>query len=74
MVIPMSQQIEAKHVRRSFLFSLFTISVSQILPRLTEISSSRFVREGIEKDRFVIWLLVYNWFRNPVSIFLVNSG
>jgi hypothetical protein len=30
----------------------------QILPPLTEISSSRFVRKGIKKDWFVIQLLV----------------
>jgi hypothetical protein len=48
----------------------------QILPPLTELSSSRFVRKGVQKDWFVIWLLVYNWLKNPESRFLyiVNSG
>jgi hypothetical protein len=41
----------------------------QILPPLTEISPSRFVRKGIQKDWFVIRLLVYNWFKNLVSLF-----
>jgi hypothetical protein len=41
---------------------------------LTEISSPRFVRKGILKDWFVIQLLVYNWFKNAVSFFIVNSG
>jgi hypothetical protein len=38
-------------------------------PPLTEISSSRFVREGIQKDWFVIQLLVYNLVKNPKSHF-----
>ena len=41
---------------------------------LTEISSSRLVRERMQKDWFVIQLLVYNWFKNPVLFFTVNSG
>jgi hypothetical protein len=32
---------------------------------LKEISSSRFLRKGIQKDWFVIQLLVYNRFKNP---------
>jgi hypothetical protein len=50
--------------------------VLQILPPLTEISSSRFVRKGIHKDWFVIQLLIYNWFRNLEFLFfyIVDRG
>jgi hypothetical protein len=37
---------------------------------LTEISSPRFVRKGMQKDWFVIQLSVYNWFKNQsLSLF-----
>jgi DMSO/TMAO reductase YedYZ heme-binding membrane subunit len=39
---------------------------------LTEISSSRFVRKGMQKDWFVIQLLVYNCFNNSESHFLYS--
>jgi hypothetical protein len=42
----------------------------QMLPPLIEISSSRFVRKGIQKDWFVIQLLVYICFKSPESHFL----
>jgi hypothetical protein len=42
---------------------------------LTEISSSRFVRKGIQKNWFVIQLVVYSWFKNLEShFFIVNRG
>jgi hypothetical protein len=56
------------------LFRGLNFRVLQILPPLTRISSSRLVRKGIQKDWCVIHLLVYNWFKNPESHFLVNSG
>jgi hypothetical protein len=47
--------------------------VLQILPPLTEISSSSIVRKRIQKDWFVIELLIYNWFKNPESLILLVS-
>jgi hypothetical protein len=42
---------------------------------LTEISSSRFVRKGIQKNWFVIQLVVYSWFKYLEShFFIVNRG
>ena len=47
----------------------------QILPPLKIISPSRFVRKGIQKNWFVIQLLVYSWFKNSESrFFIVNRG
>jgi hypothetical protein len=40
---------------------------------LTEISSSRLIRKGIQNDWFTIQLLVYNWFKDLEFHFLVNS-
>jgi hypothetical protein len=51
------------------IFPLYKIWALQILPPLIEISFLRFVRKGIQKDWFVIRLLVYNWFKNPESHF-----
>jgi hypothetical protein len=57
------------------IFPLYKFWALQIILPLTEISSSSFVRKGIQKDWFVIQLLVYNWFKNPESyFFIVNSG
>jgi hypothetical protein len=42
---------------------------------LTEISSSRFVRKGIQKNWFVIQLVVSSWFKYLEShFFIVNRG
>jgi hypothetical protein len=58
-----------------YLFSWYKFWALQILPPLTEISSSRLVRKRIQKDWFVIQLLVYNRFKKSrVSFFIVNSG
>jgi hypothetical protein len=42
------------------IFLFYQFWTLQILPSLTEILSSRFVRQEIQKDWFVIQLLVYN--------------
>jgi hypothetical protein len=62
----------------TYLFILLFFSLIQILgftnpTPLTEISSPRLVRKGIQKDWFVIQLLIYNWFKKIQSLIIFYS-
>jgi hypothetical protein len=52
-------------IKKFFIFLFYPIWALQILPPLTEISSSRFVRKGIPKVWFGI--LAFSWSENEES-------
>jgi hypothetical protein len=65
----------AHNIRRFNVSSSYTfLGITNPTP-LKIISSSRFVRKGIQKNWFVIQLVVYSWLKNLEShFFIVNRG